>query len=129
MENGKIKLIHKKLIGPLKTARSMDIKANTFILMLKNGKIKLHGGALQSKGMLKLTPKKLILNLRSFQILMVKQDQLLKRWCSIWDKNNKVFQHQMNFKNKEKCNNLWKLTHKWTFLNVNLVDLFITVYR
>ena len=79
MENGKIKLIHKKLIGPLKTARLMDIKANTFILMLKNGKIKLHGGALQSMGMLKLTPKKLILNLRSFQILMVKQDQLLKR--------------------------------------------------
>jgi len=30
MENGKIKSIHKKLIGPLKMAKSMDIKANTF---------------------------------------------------------------------------------------------------
>lgn len=129
MENGKIKSIHKKLIGPLKMARLMDIKANTFISMLKNGKIKLHGGALQLKVMLKLTLKRLILNPQNFQILTVKQDQPFKRWCSIWDKNNKVFQHQMNSKNKEKCNNLWKLIHKWTFLNVNSVDLFITVYR
>ena len=128
MENGRVKLILKKHIGQSRMARSMDIKASIFISMLKSGKIKPHGGVLQLKVTLKLILKKLILSHQSFRILMVKQDQLLRRWCLIWDKSNKVFQHQMSFKRKEKCNNLWRLTHKWTFPNVNLVDLFITVY-
>ena len=79
MENGRVKLILRKHIGRLKMARLMDIKASIFISMLKSGKIKPHGGALQLKVTLKLILKKLILSHQSFQILMVKQDQLLRR--------------------------------------------------
>ena len=79
MENGRVKSILKKHIGQSRMAKLMDIKANIFISMLKSGKIKLHGGVLQLKVMLKLTLKRLILSHQSFLILMVKQDQLLRK--------------------------------------------------
>jgi hypothetical protein len=55
------------------------IRENIFILMSKNGRIKHHGGAHQYKVMHKLTPKKLTLNLLSFQISKVKPDQQFKK--------------------------------------------------
>ncbi len=123
MENGKVKLTHNKHTGPLRMDKLMVTKENTFISMLKNGKIKLHGGALQLKVMLKSTHKKSILNLQNFLILRDKQDPQSKRWCLIWDKSNKVFQLPMSFKRKIKWTSLWKLIHKWISHNVSSVDL------
>ena len=79
MENGKTRSILNKPIGPLRMDNLMDIKENTFISTLKNGKIKLHGGTLPFKVILKSTLKKSIQNLQNFLTLMEKPDQLSKK--------------------------------------------------
>jgi len=72
MANGRTKLTPKRLIGISSMEKSKGIKANIFMLMYKNGKIKQAGGALPFKVMLKSTLKRLILSLQNFQILMVR---------------------------------------------------------
>lgn len=51
MENGKIKLMLRKLIGLLKTDNLTITKENIFILMYKSGKTKQVGGVQLSKAM------------------------------------------------------------------------------
>ena len=121
--SGKTKSTPKKLIGPLKTDKSMDIKESTSISTSKNGKTKPLGGILLSKVMLKSTLKKSTLNLPSYLISKDKPDPLSKKWCSIWDKNNKVSQVQMNFKKRTKWINSWNHIQKWTSLNASLIDI------
>jgi len=53
MANGRTKLTPKRLIGISSMEKSKGIKANIFMLMYKNGKIKQAGGALPFKVMLK----------------------------------------------------------------------------
>lgn len=58
MENGKTKLIPSKLIGPLKTVKSMATMVNIFTSMFKNGKTNRVGGAHLFREMSKSTLKK-----------------------------------------------------------------------
>jgi hypothetical protein len=58
MENGKIKSTLKRHTGPLKMVNSIIIKEDTCTLTSKSGKIRIVGGALLSRAMLKSTLKK-----------------------------------------------------------------------
>lgn len=68
MGSGRIKLMPNKPIGPLKTARLMDIKASICTSMFKSGRIRLLGGVHQSRENLRLTHRKLTQNPPNSQI-------------------------------------------------------------
>jgi len=66
MENGKIKLTHKKHTGLSKTDCSTITKESTSTSTFKNGKIRQVGGVQPSKEIYKSTLKRLTLNLLSY---------------------------------------------------------------
>lgn len=79
MESSKIKLMLKILFGQSNQGRFRITKEDTFILILKNGKIRQAGGILLSKVIKKLTLKKLIHSPPNYQILTERQDPQFKK--------------------------------------------------
>jgi hypothetical protein len=71
--------MHKKHIGQFNKGNLKGIKENICTSMRRNGKIRLHGGAAPLREINKLTPKRSIPNLQSYQTLKDRLDQQCRR--------------------------------------------------